>query len=331
MKKLILFFAIFFFALFISAQEQNIAIVIHGGAGYITPESLPADKQKAYQRSLQKALKIGYDILKKGGTSEGAVEAVILFLENDTLFNAGRGAVLTGKGTVSLDASFMEGSRLQAGAVAGVSRIRNPISAAIAVKNHSKHVMLSGTGAEEFAEKQGLQMTDPQYFIMPGRVKQLKKMQAEESEQGYFPGNTGFSKFGTVGCVALDRYGNIAAGTSTGGMMNKKYGRIGDSPIIGAGTYADNTTCGVSCTGHGEYFIRLGVAKQISDLMKYKAIGLQQAAEITIREDLTRLGGTGGIIAIDKDGNIVIVFNTPGMFRAWQKQGEQPRIKLFEN
>jgi len=316
----------------VSVQLHSVSIVIHGGAGNITPANLAPEKQALYEASLSKALGIGYAILTDGGSSEEAVKSVIIHLENDTLFNAGRGAVLTHNQQVSHDASIMTGNDLNAGAIAGTSRIKNPILGALAVKDYSKHVFLSDTGAEDFAESQKLEMVDPSYFITDRRVKQLHLIIKDENKNsGYYSDPfTGNGKFGTVGCVAIDQNGNITAATSTGGMMNKKNGRIGDSPIIGAGTYADNSTCGVSCTGHGEYFIRIGVAKEISDQIKYGNASLNDAAQNTIFNSLENLGGTGGIIAIDTDGNIVIKFNTSGMFRAWQKEGDKPQVKMFD-
>ncbi len=316
----------------LSAQNDGFSIVLHGGAGYITPENLSESKQIAYQSSLSNALALGTQILERGGTSEEAVITVIIFLENDTLFNAGRGAVLTHDNKVSHDASIMNGSDLNAGAIAGSSRIKNPIRGAAAVKDFSEHVFLSGNGAEEFAELQSLEMVPPDYFILQSRLDQLDKiLKNENKSSGYILDPiVGNGKFGTVGCVALDTDGNITAATSTGGMMNKKYGRIGDSPMIGAGTYANNKTCGVSCTGHGEYFIRVGVAKEISDQIQFGQVPLKDAVHYTISESLNNLNGKGGVIAIDSLGEIVIEFNTPGMFRAWQKAGEEPQIQMFK-
>lgn len=306
-------------------QGQNRpAIVIHGGAGtierHLLTDSLDADIRKA----LQDALNAGYAILEKGGTAVDAVEATIQVLENYPEFNAGIGSVMTEVGTHELDASIMDGSNLKAGAVAGVTTVKSPIRAARTVMDRSPHVMLAGEGAEVFAKQEGLDMVENSYFTTPAIQK---RWQESNNGKSSTEPKSPFSKFGTVGCVALDVHGNIAAGTSTGGMMNKKYGRIGDSPIIGAGTYADNETCGVSCTGHGEYFIRLGVAKEISDQMKFGNKTLKEAAEFTINKQLGGLNGLGGIIALDREGNFEFVFNTPGMYRGYKNaSGEKVMI-----
>ena len=329
MKKWFLIYSFVFLALS-SISQNKFALVIHGGAGNITQENISEAKQKQYVTSLEKALSIGYSILKKGGTSEEAVIATIQYMEEDTLFNAGRGAVFTHNETNELDASIMSGNDKNAGAVAGVSRIKSPIEAAALVKNKSKHVMLSGKGAEKFAKNNNLEMVAPTYFETISRKKTLQNVKRKNaSGQRDLKGQ--FEKHGTVGCVALDQKGNITAGTSTGGMTNKQYGRIGDSPIIGAGTYADNSTCGVSCTGHGEYFIRNVIAFDIAAQLEYGNKSLTEATQHTIHKKLAQTKGTGGIIAIDKDGNISIEFNTKGMFRAYQKEGEQPKVGLFKS
>lgn len=284
---------------------------------------------------MSEALELGYDILEKGGSSVDAVEIVITTLENSPWFNAGRGSVLNAKGVVEMDASIMEGNDRQAGAVAGVTRIKNPIKAARLVMEESPHVLLSGQGAELFAEQGGLTFMDSSYFITPQELKQWKN--SNNKGNGYLPptpanpaeGGT-FSKFGTVGAAALDKSGNLAAGTSTGGMMNKQYGRVGDSPIIGAGTYANNKTCAISCTGHGEYFIRGVVAYDVAALVEYKKMDLQEAVDFVVQKKLKEFGGAGGLIAVDANGNMATSFNTPGMFRGTVNQEGQIEILMFK-
>ena len=259
-----------------------VTLVVHGGAGTIRRENLSADQEKAYHAALKEALESGYSILAKGGSSLEAVISAITILEDSPLFNAGKGAVFTHAGKNELDASIMDGSNLKAGAVAGVTTIKNPITAAYAVMTKSQHVMLAGEGAEQFAEENGLEIVDPAYFIDSTRYRQfLNRRKNEATGDGAPTVTENDKKFGTVGAVALDRFGNIAAGTSTGGMSDKKFGRVGDSPIIGAGTYANNKTCGVSSTGWGEYFIRLAVAHDISAMMEYAGLSLQDAADIS--------------------------------------------------
>lgn len=320
-NTLALIFLLFAFSGNVIAQTKNMpAIVIHGGAGTIERHLLTDSLELIIRTALQDALNTGYAVLDQGGTAVDAVQATITVLENCPEFNAGIGAVMTETGTHELDASIMDGSDLNAGAVAGVKTVKSPILAARTVMVHSPHVMLAGEGAEEFAKQEGLEMVDNSYFTTPRIQKSWEK---SHSGEGSAEPKSKFSKFGTVGCVALDKDGNIAAGTSTGGMMNKKYGRIGDSPIIGAGTYADNETCGVSCTGHGEYFIRVGVAKEISDQMKFGKKTLKEAANYTVNQHLKEMGGGGGIIALDKDGNMELVFNTPGMYRGYKNASEE--------
>lgn len=303
-------------------KTQPIAIVIHGGAGTILKENMSPELEKQYTDKMNEALRAGYKILQNGGSSISAVEAAIKILEDSPLFNAGKGAVFNNAGENELDASIMDGKTLAAGSVAGVKTIKNPISAAIAVMQKSPHVMLAGKGADEFAKNAGLEIVDNSYFKDEKRYQQWQKHKAKEDSISKAKGSgylapLGDAKFGTVGCVALDKNGNLAAGTSTGGMSNKKFGRVGDSPIIGAGTYANNKTCAVSATGHGEYFIRLGVARDISALMEYKKYNVKKASEEVIYTKLTELGGTGGVIALDKDGNIAMPFNTAGMYRGY--------------
>ena len=296
--------------------KQPIAIVVHGGAGTILKKNMSDEKEKKYKSKLEEAIRSGYQVLQNGGTSLDAVEQTIMILEDSPLFNAGKGAVFTHDKRNELDASIMEGSHLKAGAVAGVTRIKNPIRAARAVMEKSEHVLLAREGAEEFALLQMLDTVSPTYFFTDKRAKSLERAIKEE-------------KFGTVGCVALDQNGNIAAGTSTGGMTNKKWGRIGDSPIIGAGTYANNKTCGVSSTGWGEYFIRGVVAHDISAMMEYGGKSLKESAKHVIHHKLTELGGTGGIIALDQKGNMVMEFNTEGMYRGYMTK-DSLIVKIYK-
>ncbi len=312
-------------------NKPGFAIVIHGGAGYI--KNLSPDKEKAYKSKMAEAINTGYAILEKGGSAVDAVEKTINVLENSPLFNAGKGAVLNNLGQVEMDASIMNGKNLNAGAVAGVHHIKNPISAARIVMDSSKHVLLCGEGAEQYLAQFGLKMKNNSYFIIEKRKKQLEKLQGKKT--AYSPVKSPLEniiddhKYGTVGCVALDKKGNIAAGTSTGGLMNKKYGRIGDSPIIGAGTYANNKTCGISCTGTGEYFIRTLAAHEVSELMKYKNYSLEKAQKSAI-EQVEKLGGDGGMIGLDKEGNISWYFNTEGMFRGYKKEGQKVIIQFYK-
>lgn len=287
----------------------NYAIVIHGGAGTILKENMTPAMEKAYIDALDSALVIGKGILANGGKSLDAVEKTINYLENNPLFNAGKGAVFTNKGINELDASIMQGDDLDAGAVGGVTIVKNPISAARAVMEKSPHVMMVRTGAEEFAISQGLDTVSTSYFYTEKSWNSLQRSIAREKELD--------EKFGTVGCVALDNYGSISAGTSTGGMTNKRNNRIGDSPIIGAGTYADSKVAGVSCTGHGEFFIRHGVAKDLIDRIDYLGESLSEAGEYIINNKLTSINASGGLIALDKYGNIAMPFNTSGMYRAY--------------
>ena len=302
--------------------KHEYAIVIHGGAGTILKKNMSDEKEAACLKALNEALDIGEAILKNGGTSLEAVEKTIMHMEDSPLFNAGKGAVFTNAGTNELDASVMDGATHNAGAVGGVKTVKNPIRAAIAVMKNSPHVMLTGEGADRFAAGQGLTIVDNSYFRTEQRRESLQKMKNAEKnkKQGAVSEE---DKHGTVGCVALDKYGNIVAGTSTGGMTNKRWGRIGDSPIIGAGTYADNATCGVSCTGHGEYFIRYVVAYDVSARMAYLNEDLSTAADFIINKKLVEKGGSGGLIALDANGNIAMPFNTEGMYRGYARPGER--------
>lgn len=306
-----------------ATSKSNYAIVIHGGAGTILRENFTPEKEAQYKLVLKNALLVGDSILQSGGSSLDAVEKTIHILENSPLFNAGKGAVFTNSGKNELDASIMWGKDLNAGAVAGVDDIKNPISAARKVMENSEHVMLSGHGASEFAKTQGLEIVDNSYFFTQNRWDYLQKILKKEKKI------TQEDRHGTVGCVALDINGNLAAGTSTGGMTNKRFGRIGDSPIIGAGTYANNETCAISCTGHGEFFIRLGVAKDISSMMEYQNISLEEASNKVI-DKLTKIGGTGGIIGLDKNGNIVMKMNTSGMYRAYLNSKGETEVLIYK-
>jgi beta-aspartyl-peptidase (threonine type) len=309
------------FILLASCSETKIeyALVLHGGAGNISHTTIPDSVTGQYLAVLSTALETGEQILKGGGTSLDAVEQVIIVLEDSPLFNAGKGAVFTNEGRNELDASIMDGGDLKAGAVAAVGDIKNPISLARLVMEKSKHVMLSGAGASRFAREQGMTLVDSSYFHTEKRWKELEELRKKEQAE----------KYGTVGCVALDSYGNLAAGTSTGGMTNKQYNRIGDTPIIGAGNYANNKTCAVSATGHGEFLIRYTVAHDISALMEYSGKTVEEAADIVINDKLTTGGGTGGVICLDKAGNIAMTFNTTGMFRAFVKSNGEKGIYIF--
>lgn len=305
-----------------SDDAPKYALVVHGGAGYPSRDNMSDEADKAYRDAINEALDIGENILKNGGSSLDAVESVIQRLENDSLFNAGVGAVFTHEETNSLDASIMDGSSHKAGAVAGVSRIKNPISGARAVMEASKHVMLSGAGADEFAADHNLEMVEPEYFQTHSKLQTLLRVKKSESEDSQVEQRPDW-KFGTVGAVALDVNGHIAAGTSTGGMTNKRWGRIGDSPVIGAGTYASDATAGVSCTGHGEYYIRYAVAYDVIAKMKYQGATLESAVKSIVHDELKSVGGAGGLIALDKNGNVAMEFNTSGMFRGYVKPDER--------
>lgn len=302
---------------------RKYAMVIHGGAGVMDRKEMTPEMQNEYITVLNQALHIGDSVLANGGTCMDAVEQTIVILEDSPLFNAGKGAVFTHDGLVELDASVMDGKTLMAGAIAGVRDIKNPIRVARTVMEKSEHVLLTGTGASQFAKEQGFEPVENSYFYTEKRYKALQELLKKEREA------TTNDKHGTVGCVALDTYGNIAAGTSTGGMTNKKYGRIGDSPIIGAGTYANNLTGAFSCTGHGEYYIRLGFSRDISALMEYKKLSIQKACREEISK-LTKMGGTGGVIGIDRKGNIAMEFNTSGMFRGYIKSDGERAVEIFK-
>ena len=335
MKKILLI-TIFLFTSCLNNEKEkkdiNFGIVIHGGAGTLLKENMSDEKEKQYLIALETAIKIGYNIIKDGGSSQLAVEKTINFLENSPLFNAGKGAVLTSSGIVELDASFMDGKTLNAGAVAGVRTLKNPISAAIKVMDNSPHVFLSGEGADQFGKEQGLDIVDQKYFLTKRRINSLKNVKEKESNNKIsFINSTEYlnQKYGTVGCVVLDKNGNLASGTSTGGMTNKKWNRIGDVPVIGAGTYANNATCAVSSTGWGEFFIRNVVAYDISALIEYKGLSVKEAARIVIHDKVAKLGGNGGVIAIDNKGNVAMEMNTPGMYRAHINSQGELTVKIF--
>jgi beta-aspartyl-peptidase (threonine type) len=294
------------------------AIVVHGGAGTITRERMSAEAEAEYRRVLQAVIDSGAAVLSAGGSALDAVERAVRMMEDSPLFNAGKGAVFTHEGHNELDASVMDGSSLAAGAVAGVTDIRNPITAARAVMEQSSHVMLTGKGASEFAAEKGLEIVDPSYFREESRFRELQRVLERE-------------KHGTVGCVALDKNGNLAAGTSTGGMTNKRYNRIGDAPVIGAGTYANNATCAVSATGHGEFFIRYTVAHDISALMEYKGLTLDEAAREVVNKKLVKAGGTGGVISVDGTGNISMPFNTEGMYRGYRTADGKTGVFIYSD
>ena len=307
------------------AQERKYAIAIHGGVGTILKKNMTPEREKAYQDALNHALETGATVLAKGGSSIDAVVAAIITMEDSPLFNAGKGAVFTNKGRNELDASIMNGADLNAGAVAGVTRVKNPIVLAREVMVNSRHVLLTTEGAEVFAAERKVEMVDPKYFFTERRWQSLQRAIAREKEAN------AEKKHGTVGVVALDRKGNLAAGTSTGGLTNKRFGRVGDSPIIGAGTYANNKTCAVSASGTGEFFIRGAVAHDISALMAYKGMALQDAADMVIQKKLTAMGGDGGVVSLDHQGNVAFSFNTAGMYRGYLKQGEAAVVKMYKD
>lgn len=321
----------------VNDTTANFGLVIHGGAGTILKENMNDSLEAAYKAKLEEAIRTGHEILANGGTALEAVQRTINVMENSPLFNAGKGAVFTAEGTNELDASIMDGETLNAGAVAGVTTVKNPIDLAYEVMVNSEHVLLSGEGAEKFAKEQGLEIVDPEYFYTENRYQSLLRVQEREqkaaeeeaSKMAFFDPFIRESKYGTVGCAALDKHGNLAAGTSTGGMTNKKYNRIGDAPIIGAGTYANNATCAVSSTGWGEFFIRGMVAHDISALMEYKGLSLEEAARLVIQEKIPALGGDGGIVAIDHEGNVAMEFNTAGMYRAKMNKDGELEIGIY--
>ena len=321
-----------FFAM--SVQANPIAIVIHGGAGRIERDSLTPELERLYHETLERSLRTGHDILRRGGSALDAVEAAIVVMEDAPVFNAGKGSVFTADGKNELDASIMDGRGLQAGAIGGVTTVKNPIRAARAVMEHSKHVLFTNEGAEKFAAENGLEVVEPGYFRTERRWNQFlnwkKAEEAKAKPRAATEPDHPEDYFGTVGCVALDAKGNLAAGTSTGGMTGKRFGRIGDSPIIGAGTYADNRTAGISCTGHGEFFIRHAVAHDISARIAYKKDSLASAADDVVQSVLKKAGGNGGIIGIDPEGNVVMEFNTPAMSRGYIDREGKIETAIFK-
>lgn len=306
-------------------MKHNFGIALHGGAGTIDPAAMTPEKHEAYTAGLKQALDAGFAVLERGGSSLDAVYASVVSLEDCPLFNAGKGAVFNHEGGHEMDAAIMQGSDKRAGAVCGITIARNPVQAARAVMERTEHVLLSGAGADAFARSAGLPIESSEYFYDAFRYGQWQEalaagtVQLDHSER----------KMGTVGAVALDRDGNLAAATSTGGMTNKQFGRVGDSPIIGAGTWADNNTCAISCTGHGELFLRSVVAYDIACLMEYARLSLQEACRKVVMEKLVAIGGEGGLVAIDHSGNIQMPFNSSGMYRAARSSGSAEQIAIY--
>ncbi len=309
---------------------KNFALAIHGGSGTLLKKNISLEKETAYKKALGDALEKGVTVLEDGGNAIDAVEASVNFLENCNLFNAGKGSVFTAEGTHEMDASIMDGKTLNAGAVSMLTGIKNPISLARDVMEKSGHVFLAGKGAMQFAENHGYEILDDTYFYDEFRHQQWLEIKGSDKFKLDHSAKKD-PKLGTVGAVACDIYGNVAAATSTGGMINKKWGRIGDSPMIGAGTYANNQTCAVSCTGSGEYFIRAVAAYHVSCLMEYKNLSLQEAANETIHEHVLQLGGDGGLIAVDAQGNIAMSFNTKGMYRAFKTSNGKSGIAIYKD
>ncbi len=349
-KKCSLFFNLFLLLFFVmgpvqaqmtgNEQKSKVALAIHGGAGTIKRENMSPEREKEYRAKLDESLEAGYAVLENGGTAIEAVIAAVKVMEDSPLFNAGKGAVFTNEGKNELDAAIMDGKDRNAGAVAGITTVKNPITAALSVMKDSPHVFMVGQGAEKFAQEQGLEIVDPEYFRDETRYKQLQRIKDTEKQQldhsailqleledPYFKDR----KFGTVGAVAVDQDGNIAAATTTGGMTNKRYGRVGDVPIIGAGTYADNETCAVSATGHGEFFIRTVVAHEIAAQMRYAGKSLKDAADDVVNRQLVDMKGEGGIIAIDREGNITMPFNSAGMYRGFIKAKGEGKTFIYND
>lgn len=315
---------------------QKISIAIHGGAGTILKEDMTPELEESYRVALKSALDAGYAVIENGGTAVNAVKAAIVSMEDCPLFNAGKGAVFTKKGVNEMDAAIMDGSNLDAGAVAGVRNVRNPVELADEVRLHSGHVFLSGKGANDFAIKQGIKLEPDDYFYSQYRYDQWREIRDSDFYQLDHKGDTLVGlmkdkKFGTVGAVACDDKGNIAAATSTGGMTNKRFGRIGDSPMIGTGTYANNKTCGISCTGHGEIFIKAVAAHDVSCLMEYKNMSLQEACEEVVMKKLVAMEGEGGLIGVDAKGNVALVFNSAGMYRGFKTSDGAEEIAIYGN
>ena len=313
---------------------KKYVIAIHGGAGTILRSNMTNEIEQKYKMALNESILAGENILLNSGLAIDAVEAAIRSLENNPLFNAGRGSVFSHEGEHEMDASIMNGKDLMAGAVAGVKNVKNPITLAKSVMQHSNHVFMAGQGAEVFAKQLNIEMAPNEYFFEQMRYDQLIQAKANDRIDLDHVDNkfeNGEKKFGTVGAVALDVFGNISAGTSTGGMTNKKHGRVGDTPIIGAGTYANNQTCAVSCTGHGEFFIRSVVAYDISCLIEYKGFSLKEACNLVVKDKLVKIGGEGGLIALDARGNIELCFNSEGMYRASKKSNEDVYLGIYKD
>ena len=313
---------------------QKLTLVIHGGAGTITKDEMTPELEKAYLKALQDGLDAGYAVLEEGGSAVNAVKAASVVMEDNMLFNAGRGSVFTKKGVQEMDAAIMDGETLDAGAVAGIRNVRNPIELATEVLRNSNHVFLSGKGANDFAIKQGIKLEPDEYFFSQFRYDQWR---AVRDSDNYMLDHTHNDiseikdkKFGTIGAVACDKDGNIAAATSTGGMTNKKYGRIGDSPLIGCGTYANNNTCAISCTGHGEIFIQAVAAYDVSALMEYKGLSLKAAAEQVVLEKLVKMNGEGGLIGVDRHGNYAMVLNSAGMYRGVKSSDGTNEVAIYK-
>ena len=334
LNRLLVVASLAVFAVTASAADaaRKTMLVIHGGAGTITRANLTPEMEKEYRVKLEESLRAGHAVLAKGGSSLDAVEAAVRVMEDSPLFNAGKGAVFTHEGRNELDAAIMDGRTKAAGSIAGVTIIRNPITAARAVMEKSPHVMMIGRGAEMFATKMGLEIVDPSYFWTERRWKSLQNILVKEEglkpeASAAFPED---KKFGTVGAVAVDKNGNLAAATSTGGMTNKQFGRVGDVPIIGAGTYAENESCAVSATGHGEYFIRWTVAHDIAALVKYKGMSVKEAGDEVIHRKLAPVKGEGGVIIVDRHGNFATPFNSSGMYRGWIGADGVPHVAIYK-
>jgi len=314
-------------------ETKKFGLVIHGGAGTIERSNMTPEKEREYRAGLERALTAGYEILKRGGSSLDATGAAVRVLEDDPHFNAGRGSVFTSAGTNEMDAAIMDGRTLAAGAVAVLKHVKNPISLARLVMEKSGHVMIDGEGAEAFAKENGIKLVDQKYFFTQERWDALQKIKAAEKKRTGSAGKafiiTDQDRHGTVGAVARDKSGNLAAATSTGGTTNKRPGRVGDSPIIGAGTYANNATCAVSATGDGEYFIRASVGHDLSALMEYKGMSLKDAAQAVLGK-VAKLGGAGGLVAIDGDGNVTLPFNTAGMYRGYVDSSGKLVVEIYK-
>ncbi len=316
---------------------NKFSIAVHGGAGTILKSNITQEQEAAYLYALDEALHTGYSLLEKGGTALDAITAAVVSLENCILFNAGRGSVFTKTGTHEMDAAIMNGATMQAGAVAGVSKIKNPVELALKIMQESEHVLLSGDGALLFAKEKGLQIEEDAYFFSQFRYDQWQQVKNENlvaldhniSISADAKAMADEKKFGTVGAVACDMFGNLAAATSTGGMTNKNYNRIGDTPIIGAGTYANNNTCAISCTGHGELFIKAVAAYDVSCLMEYKGLTLQQAMETVTLDKLVKINGEGGMIGVDANANLAMIFNSEGMYRGMQSSNGQKEVAIY--